>query len=217
MRTFPRLAGARFGYANLNEWAIKLHPQFSRTTPKQSENGENIVAWLQRHMNVDVVYGGWFEDRSYFLGDTYLKEEKKFLHLGVDVCVPAGTEVAVTRVSRVLRIDCDTPLKHGWGTTVACELVGLDRVLLYAHLGPQVSCAPGDLLHPGHIIGRIGERKDNGDWFPHLHAQAMVPRVFNGYTRSKEHWDAFDGYGKESERRLLLRHYPDPLPYLGLF
>lgn len=171
---------------------------------------------MQRATNTNVLVGGFLEDRSHLLADTYLADERKFIHLGVDVWVPEGTEVAVTERARVIRIDCDTPEMHGWGTTVAVDLTRLGIVLLYGHLAKEVLCRPGDILEAGRIFATIGDHAENGGWYPHLHAQAMLWKTFQQYTIGPFTWKDLDGYGKKEDLDLIRAGYHDPTPYLGL-
>ncbi len=216
MKGFPNLKETRHGYVNLNDASKDYDPTFVRETQLEPGTRDNIVTRLQHTFGTNVLVGGFLEKRSDLLADTYLADEQKFIHLGVDVWVPAGTEVAVVERARVIRIDCDTPEKHGWGTTVAVDLTRLGIVLLYGHLAKEVHCRPGDILEAGQIFATIGDHAENGGWYPHLHAQAMLWKTFQQYTIGPFTWKDLDGYGKEEDLDIIRAGYRDPTPYLGL-
>jgi hypothetical protein len=72
-------------------------------------------------------------------------------------------------------------------------------ILLLAHLG-KIRARPGSRVRAGQLLGNVGGPTNNGNWFPHLHAQIVRGRFAN-----------VDGYGAFSVDNQ--RKFPDPLRF----
>src|SRR3954470_6119082 len=80
-----------FCYLDLNDFYCKHWKEISPTNNPQPEQ---IQRALFRYDRRDwTTYGGYGEDRRNIWDKTYLKETKQFIHLGVDIQMPKGTEV----------------------------------------------------------------------------------------------------------------------------
>jgi len=156
------------------------------------------------------------EDRSSFLGYTYLADDARFVHLGVDFNVGGGQRVTASLRGQVELVDDDAPEAHGWGLRVVLRARvaphGWVR-LVYAHLErrsvPDRICTDG-VVNVGDTIGRVGSSPVNGGWWPHLHVQVVSERAWDelgGRVRD------LDGYSRRDAPDLPAR-FPDPLPIL---
>jgi murein DD-endopeptidase MepM/ murein hydrolase activator NlpD len=174
---FPSLAGQPACEINLNSIAIqwlRQHP--SEPIPEKGLSAQThlqMIIQAQREHGVAYSYGGWMEDRSTLLKGTYLDEEKKYMHVGVDINAPEGTPVAVSREGTVIHIDDDHPEEGGWGPRVIIQVKDSPIALIYTHLDPEILCKVGDILRPGTVFAKIGPPSHNGGWFSHLHVQAL--------------------------------------------
>lgn len=146
------------------------------------------------------------EDRKALWANTYLKDEKEVFHLGVDIQVPAGTEV-ISPVDGVIAHVFTDNTELGWGTRV--DIVDLNHHLYWilGHLG-NINCKPGDTLNPGSLIGWVGDHSNNGKCFEHLHVQ--VTQISTILQLQREDIGLIDGYGSKS----YLQHWIDPLQYI---
>ena len=103
-------------------------------------------------------------------------EERRTVHLGIDVFAPAGTPVhaPLAGVVRSVVYNAD-PLDYGH--TLVLEHDGpAPFFTLYGHMGgslPQL-VAVGDRVTPGQVIAHFGDWHENGGWAPHLHFQVMT-------------------------------------------
>ena len=102
---FPELIGKRSTLIDLNLEAKKWLA--SRST--ESVNPlldpticQNFVVECHQKLGIDFSYGGWLEDRSTLWRGSYLDQKRKYIHLGVDFNVPAGTQVAIERAATVI-------------------------------------------------------------------------------------------------------------------
>ncbi len=218
MRIFPTLKGKRRACVNLDAlarqfwadrgvWPLHVNP-FLRP--------ESCTLLVERHhatQGVTWSLGGYMENRSTVWAGSYLAEEGKWTHLGIDCNVPAGTLVAVPRRAQVVRIDDDTPEPHGWGGRVIMKDLRSGLHVIYAHLDGVFNCVVGDVLEEGFVFAVVGKPEYNGGWYPHLHLQAVAPHAWRCY---KDHLSDLDGYGLPVQERLLRKRFPHPIVALGL-
>lgn len=182
------------------------------------ENCQAMVNELHSRLGCPT-WGGYLENRSELWAGSYLEKKNAFIHAGIDVNLPAGTEVRTTQPSRVLRVDNDYPEKHGWGVRVIMEplvQIGEPVVIIYAHL-QKVSCGVGAVIGAGDSFAEIGDwavtehegRKAwNGWWFQHLHIQAAsLPYYEQSLTSGIK---ALDGYFPESQLENFKAIFPNP-------
>lgn len=212
-RLFPNLLG-RWAYVNLDAqfcaWSRSSMPSLG-----DAEWMAQMVSDLHDERGIQYSYGGYLEHRGNLLAHTYLAKDKKYLHLGVDFNVPAGSAVASPQAAWVVAVDSDHPEPHGWGPRVILKVRNVAGFaewvyLVYAHLeAASIRVKPGEILVPGSPFACVGEPPGNGGWFPHLHVQALTSRVFG--EGIAQH---VDGYGLPADVEQLARDFPDPLPLL---
>jgi len=154
------------------------------------------------------------ENRNTFLKGTYLDENEKYLHLGVDIIVPYKTSVACDMPAEVIRIDDDHPEDGGWGPRVIVRLRDVRTVLIYAHLNRDIFCGVGDILRPGQVFAKIGRPPHNGGWLPHLHIQSVEPKYYESLLKTNIY--DLDGYGLPSEKEALSEIFKDPMQFISL-
>lgn len=214
---FPTLRYHPFGYVNLDTEARRwIEEQEMPIDPNPLLNPkicEDMVRCLHKKYKLAFSYGGWLENRAYLWRGSYLEKTGSFIHLGVDLNVPAGTPIAASHEGRVVLIDNDHPEEHGWGPRVIIHHDVESVYLIYAHLDPAISCRVGDELEAGQEFARIGKAPLNGNWFPHLHVQAVDES--HGFGIGKP-YRPFDGYGHIRDIAQLARWFPDPLRYISL-
>lgn len=217
-RLFPALGPLRFGALNLDREARRWLDELG--TPPEGRNPLldpgvclSFVRDCHRRYGLDASYGGWLEDRRALWRGSYLDEDGRYLHLGVDVNVPGGTRVALPRRSVTLRVDNDHPEPYGWGTRLIVRPDGMEAVLIFAHLSPDIRVVPGDILEAGEPIGRVGVPPRNGGWFPHLHVQLVALRHFE--TLLLDGLRYLDGYGRPEAADRLADLFPDPTPLIA--
>lgn len=172
-----------------------------------------LIQEAHEDLKAHISYGGWMEDRSTLWRGSYLDKDELYLHLGIDVNVPAYTRVEADWPCEVLRIDCDTPEEHGWGTRVIVRPFDTDVVLLYAHLAPNPEVSVGEHISLT-TLGMVGGPEDNGGWYTHVHVQAIRADYYEELLR--DDLRALDGYGKVSDKDRLEKLFPDPTPWIKI-
>jgi 4-aminobutyrate aminotransferase-like enzyme len=156
--------------------------------------------------------GRYLEDRSVYDSDAYATElpgERRTLHLGVDVFLPAG-EPVLAPLDGVVRDSAFRPAARDFGGVVLLDHATPDGTTfhtLYGHLTAELP-APGTRVARGDVIGRLGAEHENGGWAPHLHLQLLTTDLGAGC--------AVHGVGTLAERDLWESVSPDPNLLLGL-
>ncbi len=216
---FPALKGKKFGYVNLNneakEWVKSQDISIQEKSLADPDLCQQMVEAVHKKYSLDFSYGGWMEDRSFLWHGSYLDEHDTYIHLGIDLNVPADTEVAINFDAEVVIIDNDFPLIGGWGNRIILKHKEFPMYILYAHLGNEIFCSKGEQILKGRVIGKTGEPNQNGKWFPHLHIQIISEEHFKELTENNL-FSELDGYGKESETKENSRKFPDPMQYISL-
>lgn len=214
---FPELDATRFALVNLNDEAKEWLKQRSVAEVNPLLNSTECQTMINEchwRLGVDFSYGGWLEDRGDFLWGSYLDEGRRYIHLGVDFNVPAGTRVTVDRTCTVIRIDDDYPEEHGWGMRVIVQESQSNVIIIFGHLDRQVSVRIDEILEPGTMIGSVGISPYNGGWFPHLHVQVIdanhYVELLNNDLRD------LDGYGRIEDIDTLKSIFFDPMNYVSI-
>ncbi len=216
---FPSLKNKVFGYLNLNTEAQKW---ISEKGIVGDENKlldpsmcEQMVLDVHKKYSLDYSFGGWMEDRSFLWRGSYLQKERKFIHLGIDLNVSPGTEVAADFNGEVVKIDNDYPEIGGWGTRIIVKHGELPLYMIYAHLDADVLCNVGDTLNKDQIFAKVGKAPFNGNWFPHLHVQTISLEYFNELEYGNR-WSELDGYGLNDSLSLNAKRFRDPMGCISL-
>lgn len=168
------------------------------------------VGKAQRARGWEWSYGGYLEDRRHVWAGSYLDRTGNYMHLGLDLNAPSGTLVAATREARVMLIDTDSDQSGGWGTRIFLLPLRHDSdpiLLIYAHIR-AVRCQVGQFVLPGEIVAEVDCPPGNGNWYPHLHVQAIRKTLFEEILT--ERFEELDGYGPPSLIENLRGDYPNP-------
>ncbi len=166
-----------------------------------------------RKYAIDFSFGGWMESRKSLWHGSYLDDDERYIHLGVDYNVPEGTGISIHHTSTVIRIDNDFPETHGWGNRIIVHDEQRDVMLVFAHLDVPTGVHVGDILSPGTIFAHVGTTSQNGGWFPHLHVQIICADFYRHLLRNDLR--DLDGYGHEKDLETLKINFPNPLMYFA--
>lgn len=176
---------------------------------------QKMVADVHTKYNLDFSYGGWMEDRSVLWKGSYLDRWNTFTHLGIDVNVPAGTEIAAPFDGEAARIDDDYPEDGGWGPRVILKHASLPIYMIFAHLDRSIECKVGQRLVKGQVFAKVGKAPYNGNWFPHLHLQTISKDYYEKIEK-EDLWAELDGYGASEDIEGNSALFSDPLRYVSL-
>lgn len=171
-----------------------------------------FMEWVEKKHGAQWTWGGYLEDRTFLWRKSYLDQMGGTLHAGIDINLPAGTEVKAGLKGTVIRIDDDTPELHGWGPRVFIQSESKpENILIYAHLS-DLEVAEGAKVSANTPIAKIGAPPTNGNWFPHLHIQAVTTEYFS--QQNAVGFSGLDGYFPRAELQRYANLYPDPFSLL---
>ncbi len=160
-----------------------------------------------------VAIGRYDEVRLFYTGDQFVtrSEERRTVHLGIDIFRPAGTPVFAPLSGVVHSFqDAGEPLGYGPVIILEHEACGTPCYTLYGHLSRASlsDIKPGRQFRKGDRIGTIGDTEENGGWVPHLHFQIITDLL--GAQGD------FPGVAAASERAVYTSICPDPNLLLGI-
>lgn len=174
----------------------------------------------------DRAFDGWFagtgaryglglygEKRSVYTSAQFadsMSDERRMMHLGVDVFATAGTPVHAALDGEVISVTYNAdPLDYGH--TLFLRHDGF--VTLYGHLGGSLPglVKVGQKVQAGQMIAHLGDWPENGGWAAHLHFQIisdmMEQRGGNFWGVGHESlWDVWTAISPDAN--LLLRLPP---------
>jgi 4-aminobutyrate aminotransferase-like enzyme/Ser/Thr protein kinase RdoA (MazF antagonist) len=186
--------------ANSVEWAI---------TPR-------ITSLLARN-STKVAIGRYNEARSVYSSPLFQSgsnpaDERRTIHLGIDLFVASGTSV-FSPFDAVVHATSDNATPQDYGPVVVLRHqpeAGVEFFTLYGHLSRESlkSLQIGQHIKGGHEFARVGTVEENGGWTPHLHLQIILDLL-------DLHTD-FPGVACASQRDVFTGLSPDPNLILGI-
>jgi 4-aminobutyrate aminotransferase-like enzyme/Ser/Thr protein kinase RdoA (MazF antagonist) len=134
--------------------------------------------------------------------------ERRTVHLGLDVFLPAGSPV-LAPLPGIVHSFADHPAALDYGGCIVLEhTVDDGRPLtfhtLYGHLSREslTGLAQGQAIAQGQCFARLGAPDENGGWVPHLHLQIIVDPL--GYAGD------YPGVARPSDAAVWKSLSPDP-------
>jgi len=135
---------------------------------------------LHKTKNVSWSISGDREERKelYKLFDL----PKPFVHIGLDINVPAGTPLFAQFDCEVVKIDYDQRLKGGgFGGNITLKVDGYGDIfyLVFGHLSKIHDKKLGDKIAAGQQFAFVGDYEENGGWFEHAHMQILTQKAYD--------------------------------------
>jgi 4-aminobutyrate aminotransferase-like enzyme/Ser/Thr protein kinase RdoA (MazF antagonist) len=176
-------------------------------------------AWLQGAMadaGATVAIGRYDEDRSCYAGDQFVTDapETRSVHLGIDLFVPADTEVRAM-LDGVVETVVDNDLPFDYGPTVIVRHTAGEAGpfwCLYGHLSRRTltTVEPGEVVRAGQVVGFVGDPTVNGGWAPHVHVQLITDLMVDPLADPGTGPDGnFEGAGEPSRMDVWRQIAPD--------
>jgi len=179
--------------------------------PAAAETGaltRTIFSAMER-ASVGVAVGRYDEPRLLYSSDLFGSgpaiEERRTVHLGVDLFVAPGTPVQAPLDGFVhLRAHNRAPLDYGPLVILRHSTGDEAFFTLYGHLSADSleGLEVGQRVRRGEPFARVGTRDENGGWPPHVHVQVILDLL----GRDAD----FPGVAPASERALWTSLSPDP-------
>ncbi|MDH3452745.1 MAG: phosphotransferase, partial [Gammaproteobacteria bacterium] len=173
--------------------AVKLVLRFTEGSADLAEasaqgSTAEYSAVLQRRLTeagARVGIGLYGEARGVYTSEDFAageaENERRTVHLGIDLFVPADTPVHAPLSGEVFSVQ-NNAARLDYGPTVILQhhtTAGVAFYTLYGHLSLATleHLQVGQQVAAGDRIGWIGSYPHNGDWAPHLHLQLMVDNL----------------------------------------
>ncbi|HEY2121322.1 MAG TPA: aminotransferase class III-fold pyridoxal phosphate-dependent enzyme [Candidatus Acidoferrum sp.] len=172
---------------------------------------------LLEERKASVAVGRYDEARPFYssplFGDSGSPiEERRTIHLGIDLFGGAGTPVSAP-FDATVHAFANNKAMLDYGPVVILQHKpeeGVEFFALYGHLSEDslATLRPGQKIEKGAAFARIGKANENGGWTPHLHLQIILDLCDLGTD--------FPGVAFPSERAVWTSLSPDPNLILGI-
>jgi 4-aminobutyrate aminotransferase-like enzyme/Ser/Thr protein kinase RdoA (MazF antagonist) len=223
------LAAQRADFAPVVPWDLRTDPCLvldlgigsALVSGDERENAEpKLTARIfaaMRDADVDVGIGRYDEPRLLYTSSIFTSgsgplDERRTVHIGLDLFAPAGTPVQAP-IDGVVHAFADNRSRLDYGPVIILRHTtgdGDEFFTLYGHL----SRASLDGLNAGRRVARgeqiatIGTPDENVGWTPHVHLQVIADLLERGTD--------FPGVGRPSERNVWRSLCPDPNLIVGV-
>jgi 4-aminobutyrate aminotransferase-like enzyme/Ser/Thr protein kinase RdoA (MazF antagonist) len=160
-----------------------------------------------------IAIGRYREVRAVYDADDFATPfgERRTLHLGIDIFVPAGV-VVYSPLAGVIRAADIRDERGDYGGVIIVEYAtdsGVPFWLLLGHL--THACVPfvkvGQRVGRGDAIAVVGAKHENGGWAPHIHAQLYTDLLGKGTDVA--------GVARRSQSDVRESISPNPTPMLA--
>ena len=158
-----------------------------------------------------VAVGRYGEARALYTAPAFCAtqnptQERRTIHLGVDLFAEAGTAIHAP-LSGTVHAIANNANAQDYGPVVILRhetAAGAAFFTLYGHLSAEClrALAPGQPIAAGQPFAAIGTREINGHWTPHLHFQIILDLLDLNTD--------FPGVARASQRDVWLALSPDP-------
>jgi len=177
---------------------IPVEPVLLDLTGTEPERAEQEAIW---------TVGRYDEKRIGYTADLFAGG--RCIHIGIDIGGPIGTPVMAFADGIIFAAGYN-PAPGDYGHVVVTEhhLAGGTIWALHGHLDTASSstAVTGASFSAGDVLGRFGDRHENGGWPPHLHFQLSLVEP-DGHD--------MPGVVTEADRVSALAIHPDPRLVLG--
>jgi peptidoglycan LD-endopeptidase LytH len=155
------------------------NPVLAQADLRDTAAFEALVHQLLQQQGAAIGVGGYLEDRIIYRrsGHFGAAAEKRSVHLGIDIWLPAHTPVLAPLPGQVHSFQ-DNDSFGDYGPTIILEhsLAGRIFYTLYGHLSRSslAGLSTGQQIARGAAFAWVGPYPENGDWPPHLHFQLLT-------------------------------------------
>jgi 4-aminobutyrate aminotransferase-like enzyme/Ser/Thr protein kinase RdoA (MazF antagonist) len=151
-------------------------------------------------------------DAALFGASANPTDERRTIHLGIDIFAPAGSAVRAP-LDAIVHVLANNAARQDYGPLVILRHEAGDDppfFTLYGHLSEDTleALAVGQRIARGEPFARVGSPPSNGDWPPHVHMQLVLDLL--GLDAD------YPGVARASERAVWTALSPDPNLLLGI-
>jgi 4-aminobutyrate aminotransferase-like enzyme/Ser/Thr protein kinase RdoA (MazF antagonist) len=218
-REGARVIDAELRTAPLIVFDLSVGSTLLGADPANAETNKLALTLLKKMAAADVTIGIGRHDEARLLytsplfdGDAAPADERRTIHLGLDLFVEAGTPVCAP-LDGVVHLLAENKAALDYGPLVILRHAsddGQEFFTLYGHLTRETlrELKPGQAIAKSEAFARVGRLDENGGWPPHLHFQIILDLLDRGAE--------FPGVARASERAVWTSLSPDPNVLLGI-
>jgi 4-aminobutyrate aminotransferase-like enzyme/Ser/Thr protein kinase RdoA (MazF antagonist) len=168
---------------------------------------EQVAIGVGRYGEARLLYSS-----TLYGSDLAPTEERRTIHLGLDLFVEPGTPVCAPH-DGVVHLLAENTAALDYGPLVILRHSipdGEEFFTLFGHLTRETlrSLKPGQMIPEGETFAQVGTIHENGGWPPHLHFQVILDLLDRGAE--------FPGVARASERAVWAQLSPNPGLLLGI-
>jgi len=204
---FP-IAGKSYSNIDFNHIDLSLHNPVLNQLDSQKELYDYIVNETQKS-GKKIAYGGYGEERNFYLKSPLFSGDHRTLHLGIDIWLPIEHPVYAGQSGVVYgKAYNSSYLDYGYTIILKHLIEGEALFSLYGHLSSKGFnlINIGDSVSSGDTIAYIGEESQNGGWAPHLHFQLIKDLEGNQSD--------YPGVCHKSKKAKYLKNCPNPISWI---
>jgi len=177
----------------------------------ETPNLVGVIAETLRKSGARVAVGCYDEARLLYSAPQFgasknPTDERRTIHLGLDLFVEPGTAVRAPLAGTVCILANNAiPLDYGPLVVLKHATDGDEEFFtLYGHLSEQTlkKLRAGQAVSQGEVFAHVGDVRENGGWAPHVHFQIILDMLDRGAD--------FPGVARASERDIWKALSPDP-------
>ncbi|HVA56275.1 MAG: aminotransferase class III-fold pyridoxal phosphate-dependent enzyme [Gemmatimonadaceae bacterium] len=207
----------RTGPSLVLDWSVGSPDVSGDPAERDESHLTPLVLDAMRRAGVRAAVGRYDEPRllyvtPLFSGGDRVTDERRTIHIGLDLFAPAGTPVFAPLAGAVHAFaDNAQPLDYGPVVILRHQTDdGTEFFTLYGHLdrASLAGLAVGQAVARGARIGALGTADVNGGWTPHLHLQVIVDLLGFGLD--------LPGVARASQRPVWRAVCPDPNLLVGV-
>jgi murein DD-endopeptidase MepM/ murein hydrolase activator NlpD len=172
------------------------------------ENTADFENYIENHLqknNAKVAFGGYNEERNLYNQNAHFNEDKRNIHIGMDLWIKAGTSILAALDGTVYGFDFNAG-KGNYGPTIILEHTIENQTFytLYGHLSVESieNIEIGTLFKKGQTLATLGDSSVNGGYSPHLHFQII--------KNIEDNFSDYPGVCSKNTLDFYLENCPDP-------
>jgi 4-aminobutyrate aminotransferase-like enzyme/Ser/Thr protein kinase RdoA (MazF antagonist) len=197
---------------------LSVGSAFLGADPQDSQTGRLSAKIFDRmrEENATIAIGRYNEPRLLYTSRLFGSsenplDERRTIHLGIDVFATAGTSIRAPFDGEVhILANNAAPLDYGPLVILRHDAADAGAFFtLYGHLDKQTlaDLKIGQCVSKGEVFARLGDSSENGGWPPHLHFQLILDLL--------DLREDFPGVALDSQRDVWMALSPDPNLLIG--
>ncbi len=189
-------------FSDNSDWFMNLDNETQKNQKKFQKALENY-----KSNNKNLIISGYLEKREHMfrtLGCQQMVQEKRFFHLGIDLCRPKNSPIFTPLDGKVINAGYEKGEgNYGGFIVLQHEINRIIFFTVYGHLNPQKLPIKGKNLKAGQLLAFLGDFHQNGNYFHHLHFQVLSQKGFENGFISK-------GYCTTQQLETIEEYCPNP-------